>query len=162
MLLADLSDPAHRPWRLFTDAVMGGVSDATATLEPVHGRRALRLRGRVRLENRGGFIQVALPLGDGGRPLDASAFRGVRVTVMGSAPGAYLHLRTTDTVLPWAHYAAPLTLAPAWAEVDVPFEGFVPSGTGARLDRAGLLRLGVVAGKAAGDVDLAVARVELY
>ncbi|HEX5633414.1 MAG TPA: CIA30 family protein, partial [Gemmatimonadales bacterium] len=160
--LADLSDPAHRPWRLFTDAVMGGVSDATATLEEVHGRMALRVRGRVRLENRGGFIQVALALGDGGQPLDASAFRGLRVTVAGTAPGAFLHLRTTDTVPPWAHYAAPLTLGPAWAEAEVPVGRFVPSGTGARLDRAGLLRLGVVAGKAAGDVDVAVARVELY
>jgi hypothetical protein len=158
MLLTDFSQPGQPAWRLFTDAVMGGVSDATATLEVVDGRPALRLRGHVRLENRGGFNQVAAVLGR----LDARAFTGVRIAVTGTAPAAFLHLRTADTVMPWAHYAAPLPLAPAWTEVDVPFVAFVPSGTGVPLDRAALTRLGVVAGRAAGPADVSVARVGLY
>jgi hypothetical protein len=162
VILADFAVPGgEEAWRLFTDQVMGGVSEARATVEEVAGRRALRLRGTVRLENRGGFVQVALTLGGRGGALDASRFRALRLAVCGRAPGAYLHLRTRDTGAPWAHYAAPFALADRWQEVEVPFATFAGSAVGAPLDRGALTRLGIVAGKAAGPVDLAVARVEL-
>lgn len=49
-------------WRLVTDEVMGGVSEGRLTIDEVDGRPCIRLRGRVRLENRGGFVQAALDL----------------------------------------------------------------------------------------------------
>jgi hypothetical protein len=43
-------------WRLFTDRVMGGVSNGTMVREQVAGRPAIRMRGDVSLENNGGFV----------------------------------------------------------------------------------------------------------
>jgi hypothetical protein len=76
LLLDDFSRPDGRSalgtaWRAFTDQVMGGVSTQSVGRETVEGERALRLRGEVRLDNNGGFVQVALDLGG---PRDASAF----------------------------------------------------------------------------------------
>ena len=49
-------------WRLYTDGVMGGISQANIAFDVVDGRRCLRLSGDVSLENNGGFVQVALDL----------------------------------------------------------------------------------------------------
>lgn len=161
MILTDFTGPHAPPWRCFTDRVMGGRSDASAELEAFHGQRALVLRGRVSLENRGGFVQVALQLGERGRPLDASRFRAIRLTVCGSAPATLVHLRTADNLFPWSHYAAPFALPTEWGEMDVPFTAFEAAGMATRLDRGVLTRLGVVAGKAAGLVEIGLTRVEL-
>jgi hypothetical protein len=45
--------------------------------------------------------------------------------------------------------------------VDVPFAAFEGAGLAGRLDRSGLTRLGMVAGKKEGAVEIGVARVEL-
>lgn len=58
----DRSSPAPAAWRFFTDGVMGGVSRGGMTAETAAGRPALCLRGEVRLDNNGGFIQMALEL----------------------------------------------------------------------------------------------------
>src|SRR5512143_1823375 len=50
------------PWRGFSDRVMGGISQEMIALTEIDGRRCLRLTGDVRLENNGGFIQMALDL----------------------------------------------------------------------------------------------------
>ena len=49
-------------WQLFTDRVMGGVSNGTMIREMVAGRPAIRMRGDVSLENNGGFVQMSLDL----------------------------------------------------------------------------------------------------
>jgi len=151
-------------WRSFTDAVMGGVSTARVTREEVDGRRSLRLRGKVALENHGGFIQVALPLDLDGEPLDGSAYGGVRllVRVRGGEPGYYLHLRTAGTVHPWSHYRAEIPAGEGWTEVRIPFSDFRPVGLRRELDIAALTRIGIVAGKRAFEADIAVARIGLY
>jgi hypothetical protein len=161
MILTDFALPDTPPWRCFTDRVMGGRSDANAILTDVQGRRALRLTGQLSLENRGGFVQVALQLGERGALFDATHFRAIRLTVCGRAPATLIHLRSADTIFPWSHYAAAFSLPAGWGEVDVPFAAFEPSGMAKPLDRSALTRLGVVAGKAAGPVDIGIARVEL-
>lgn len=161
MILADFSLPDTPPWRCFTDRVMGGRSDATASVSDVQGRRALRLTGQLSLENRGGFVQVARQLGERGALFDATHFHAIRLTVCGHAPATLIHLRSADTIFPWSHYAAAFTLPAAWGQVDVPFAAFEPSGMAKPLDRSALTRIGVVAGKAAGPVDIGIARVEL-
>ena len=74
-------------WNGFTDRVMGGRSDMQAgVVETDDGVRrnrrcsgpALRMRGSVRLDNNGGFIQVRLPLETGGETLDAADFAAWR------------------------------------------------------------------------------------
>lgn len=165
LLLDDFRDPSRSrfgtAWSCFTDQVMGGASSGDAAIVTVDGRSAQRLRGRVRLDNNGGFVQVALPLDLDGRGLDASGFSGVRLLVRGAAPSLALHLRTRDSTLPWQYYGAPVALRPEWTTVDVPFSSFVPASLRRPLDLRGLRRLGVVAGKPAGDVLIELSRIEL-
>ena len=77
----DLISTLGTPWRGFSDQVMGGISEETIALTTIDGRRALRLTGEVRLENNGGFIQMALDLAPEGRTLDALAYTGVLLIV---------------------------------------------------------------------------------
>lgn len=74
LLLSDLSQPdAPASWRGFSDQVMGGISQEQVTVELIADQPCLRLSGAVRLENQGGFVQMALPLERGGGPLDGRA-----------------------------------------------------------------------------------------
>jgi hypothetical protein len=168
MLLDDFKTPDASSvlgtrWTPFSDRVMGGISDVKLAFEPVRGKSALHLTGRVKLENNGGFIQAALPLAANDGTLDARNYQGVRLLVSGT-PGTYVvHLRTSDNWLPWQHYSAPLPVSGTWQQVDVPFTAFSRSGWEVpKLALNKLKRLGLVAIKQAFDADLAVARIELY
>lgn len=149
-------------WRFFSDTVMGGVSNGASAREVVDGRRCLRLTGRVSLENNGGFIQVALPLHPSDKPVDAGAYKGIRLLVRGNGERYYVHLRSRSTWLPWQYYAAPFETTGSWEVVDVPFAAFEPASLRAPLDTKGLKRVAIVAAKRAFDADVAIARVELY
>jgi len=149
-------------WRFFSDRVMGGLSDGVSGLETVAGRRCLRLRGRVSLENNGGFIQVALPLLQGGRPLDASGFKGVRAWVRGNANTYHIHLRTSQSMRPWQYFSAAFDATADWRQVDLPFERFQPENLRARLDRRGLVRIAIVAIGKQFEAEVAVSRLEFY
>ena len=146
MLLDDFSRPDGRSalgtaWRAFTDQVMGGVSTQSVGRETVEGEPALRLRGEVRLDNNGGFVQVALDLGG---PRDASAFEGLRLRVRGNGERYAVHLRSRDTRLPWQYYEAAFTAGPQWSEVELPFDDFAPQALRTPLDRRALLSVGIV------------------
>lgn len=149
-------------WQAFTDRVMGGRSDGRTSFETIEGKRCLRLRGEVSLENQGGFIQAALPLAKEDGPLDASGFQGVRLWVRGNGTAYYVHLRTGDSRLPWQYYAAAFEAGPAWKAVDLPFSAFSPENLDRTLDTRSLRRLAVVAAKKAFSADVAVARIEFY
>jgi Complex I intermediate-associated protein 30 (CIA30) len=65
---------------------MGGVSMARLTREMFDGRLANVLRGSVKMDNNGGFIQMATNLQRDGTSVDVSAFDGVELLVQsGSA-----------------------------------------------------------------------------
>ena len=149
-------------WRAFTDVVMGGVSRGSAFRDTLAGVPCLRLRGEVSLENNGGFIQVALPLGGPRGPLDAGGYRGLRVTVTGNDRTYSIHLRTADTRLPWQYYRASIPAAEGWREIDVPFTAFRGASLRAPLDPTRLLRVAVAAAQWEGTADVAIARIALY
>jgi len=149
-------------WQTFTDQVMGGVSAGTASYETLGGRRCLRLRGQVSLENQGGFIQAALPLVRQGGAFDAGAYQGIRLWVRGNGAEYYVHLRTEDTRLPWQYYEAAFETGPDWTRVDIPFSAFTAENLAAALATGKLKRLAVVAAKKAFAADVAVARIEFY
>jgi adhesin HecA-like repeat protein len=150
-------------WRAVSDRVMGGVSQASLAYDLVDGKSCLRLTGDVRLDNNGGFIQAALDLAPPGQRLDASGYSGIRVVVRGGNSQQYsLHLRTPDAVCPWQSYRAHFDAGPAWATIDLPFDGFVPYRLEPALDTANLTRLGLVAIGRAFSADLMIARVSLY
>ena len=86
-------------WQLFTDRVMGGVSNGTMVRETVEGRPAIRMRGDVSLENNGGFVQIALDLAPDGRAVDVSAWSGLELDVFGNGEEYSVHLRTSDLLV---------------------------------------------------------------
>lgn len=147
------------PWRFFTDGVMGGVSTGGMSVETVHGRSALCLRGQVRLENNGGFIQMALEL-----PAlpDAPHWRGVELDVLGNSHRYGVHLRNAGMVAPWQAWRGSFDATPEWRTVRLPFDAFVPHRTAGSLDATSLRRIGLVAIGERFDAELCLARLALY
>lgn len=148
-------------WELYTDQVMGGVSTGQMTVETVAGRPALRMRGDVSLANNGGFIQISLDLAADGGAVDAGAWGGLELDVLGDGETYGLHLRTLDVVRPWQSYRQTFVAAPAWRCVRLPFEGFVPHRIDVPLDPRRLRRIGLAAIGRAFHADLAMAGVRL-
>ena len=91
-------------WQLFTDQVMGGVSTGTMSREVVGSRLAIRMRGYVRLENNGGFVQMALDLSPDSAVVDARAWSGIELDFCGANQDYGMHLRTSDLTRPWQPY----------------------------------------------------------
>ena len=157
----DLISTLGTPWRGFSDQVMGGISQEAIALTEIDGRRCLKLTGDVRLENSGGFIQMALDLALEGQTLNASTYNGVLVVARGNGESYGVHLRTPDCIRPWQSYRAGFTAAPEWQEIRLPFDRFEPHRLTAPLDLRRLRRLGLVAIGRAFHADLAVSAVGL-
>lgn len=149
-------------WVLISDRVMGGVSKGTMTRETVDGREAIRMTGGVSLENNGGFLQVALDLGDAGSEVDASAWTGIRLDVHGNGQTYNLHLRTSDIRRPWESYRQSFRAHPSWSTVDLPFEDFAPHRTERPLNLHRLRRIGVVAIGREFEADIAISDIRFY
>ncbi|MDE2294919.1 MAG: CIA30 family protein [Gammaproteobacteria bacterium] len=147
-------------WRLITDQVMGGVSVGTMRRETIAGRTAIRVQGEVRLENGGGFLQIALDLSPTDGLVDASAWHGIELDVFGNDPRGNeeyaVHLRTDASIRPWQSYRQCFTASAAWRTVQLPFDRFVAHRTEAALDTRRLRRIGVVAIGRAFSPDLAL------
>jgi hypothetical protein len=148
-------------WRPFSDRVMGGISEAVVAPAVIDGRACLRLTGDVRLENNGGFIQMARELAPADETFDASGFAAVALTVRGNGESYGCHLRTPDATRPWQSYRATFRAGPQWGEVILPFAQFVPHRLDAPLDVRRLRRIGLVAIGRAFAADLALARLAL-
>lgn len=149
-------------WALVTDAVMGGVSRGSLRVETLRDRPALHLTGEVRLENRGGFVQMALDLGATGRGLDASDCTGVELCVLGNGEAYGLHLRTFDHRHPWESYRHSFIADAQWQTLRLPFSGFQAHRCDGALDLRRLRRLGLVAIGRAFHADLALSRLAFY
>lgn len=146
-------------WRDFTDRVMGGRSDMQAGVVETGQGKALRMSGRVRLDNNGGFIQVRLPLAEDGNSLDASRFDGIEITARG-APGAYyLHLRTPDSSRPWQYYRARLPVSEDWTTRAISFGDFEGKSISGRPDLSRLRSVAVVAYGEAFTADIEIVRL---
>ncbi|WP_129676298.1 CIA30 family protein [Candidatus Chloroploca sp. Khr17] len=162
-LLSDLQDPAAPgQWRGFSDRVMGGLSREEVTIDTIEGQRCLRLRGEVRLENQGGFVQMALPLDATGHPLDAQAYTGIRLSVWGNGETYRVHLRTTACRRPQQFYWAEFRALAQWHLVELPFTAFTPKWLETPLNPGALTRLGIVAYGRQFHADIAIARVALW
>jgi hypothetical protein len=149
-------------WRGVSDRVMGGISQETLRLEMHRGRRCLRLCGDVRLENNGGFIQMALDLDPGGGCMDASSFTGLRLMVFGNRESYSVHLRTADVVRPWQSYRAHFDASPEWREVRLPFSDFRPHRLETPMDLTRLRRIGIVAIGRAFFADLRLGEIAFF
>jgi hypothetical protein len=149
-------------WQLVTDRVMGGVSDGTLVRETVSGRPALRMRGDVSLENNGGFVQMALDLGPDGNVVDASAWAGIELDVIGNDEDYGVHLRTDAVGRPWQSYRQNFRAGAVWRTVRLAFTDFVPHRIQAPLNVRRLRRIGLVAIGRAFAADLAVGGARFF
>ena len=149
-------------WTLISDRVMGGASTGRMSREMVAGREAIRMTGGVSLDNNGGFLQVALDLGDAGGEVDARRWTGIRLEVFGNDQVYNLHLRTSDIRRPWESYRQSFRAPSTWTSVSLPFYGFIPHRTERPLNLARLRRIGIVAIGREFEVDLAVADIRFY
>jgi len=149
-------------WDSFTDRVMGGVSDMQVEYRESDGQRVLHMAGQVRLENRGGFIQVRLPLDPAGGSIDASAWDGISVRVRGRPGAYYLHLRTRQNWMPWQYFRAPVEVGGDWQTQRIAFDEFEGVSTWRKLDLGALESIAVVAYGEAFDADIEVARIGFY
>jgi hypothetical protein len=157
----DLGATTGTHWRLVSDAVMGGVSRGELTAGTRDGRACLHLRGRVSLENNGGFLQAALDLSADGA-LDVSAYAGIALDVHGRGERYNLHLRTDDLAHPWQAYRAGFDALPRWQTVVLPFHAFAAHRTDAPFDPRRLKRIGIVAIGRAFDADLCFSRLGFF
>jgi hypothetical protein len=144
-------------WQLRTDNVMGGVSNGTMVRDAIAGRAAIRMRGDVSLENNGGFVQIALDLSPDGGVVDASAWSGIELDVLGNGEEYGVHLRTDALTRPWQSYRQLFTAGAEWRTLRLPFVDFVPHRTDVMLDPRRLRRIGLVAIGRAFTADLALA-----
>ncbi len=149
-------------WAAVTDGVMGGVSQMRMSVETLDGVRCYRMLGRVSTENRGGFIQMALPLTANRSDLDGSAYRGVRLRVRGNGEAYAVHMRTAKNWLPWDYFSAEFNATPEWRSVELPFDQFQRSrGTGA-LDQRRLQRIAIVGIGRNFEANVCMSELELY
>ncbi len=149
-------------WALISDRVMGGISSGRMSREIVAGRQAIRMTGGVSLDNNGGFLQVALDLGQAGGEVDARRWTGLRLDVFGNDQVYNLHLRTSDILRPWESYRHGFRVPPNWTSVSLPFAAFTPHRTERPLNIMRLRRLGIVAIGREFEVDIAIADVRFY
>jgi hypothetical protein len=148
-------------WRLFTDGVMGGISLGQLTTGSIAGRACLRMQGEVCLENNGGFVQIALDVGDAiQRALPDYA--GIELDVFGNGERYNLHLRTEDMQHPWQSYRASFTAASEWRTLRLPFHEFEPHRLDSPLQPARIRRIGLVAIGRAFQADLCLGRLAFY
>lgn len=149
-------------WQVVTDQVMGGVSSGTLVREIVGGRPAINMRGSVRLENNGGFVQIGLDLAPDGKAVDASSWIGIELDVWGNGEEYNLHLRTLDLTRPWQSYRHGFKAATSWQTIRLPFGSFMPHRTDAPLDLRRLRRVGLVAIGRAFSADLALGGIRFF
>lgn len=148
-------------WRFIADSVMGGVSDGSLSPDSIEGRSCLRLRGAVRLDNNGGFIQAALDISQT-HASDASGYQGLLLDVYGNNNVYNLHLRTNDVWLPWQSYRASFQAPAHWHSVKIPFETFTGYRIGKKLDIKQLRRIGILAIGREFTADLCIGKLALY
>jgi hypothetical protein len=167
-MVIDKLDAAHplasngARWQLFTDQVMGGISQGSAVRETVAGRAAIRLRGDVRLDNNGGFVQVGLDLTPDASLLDASGYDGVEIDVRGNAQQYGVHLRTDAVTRPWQSYRQSFVATESWQTLRLPFAAFEAHRLDRPLDTGRLRRVGIAAIGRAFAADIALARLAFY
>ena len=148
-------------WRLFTDRVMGGISDGSLKPDQHDGRNCLRMKGLVSTENNGGFVQMSLDL-NSGKAFDASAYQGLELEVAGNNEEYNVHYRTSGLWLPWQSFRASFKASPQWSKVRIPFSMMKPYRTGQNFRPNKIKRLGLVAIGKNFEADLCVGKVSFY
>ena len=124
---------------------MGGHSRGEMTRELMGGRAAICMRGEISLENKGGFVQIALDLAPYGKVVDPVERVGIELDVIGNGDEYNVHLRTNTLARPRQSYRHVFKTFEKWRTVQLPFNQFVAHRTQLAFDSHRLRRIGVVA-----------------
>ena len=149
-------------WQIFTDKVMGGLSQGSMARKDIAGRPAIHMRGDVSLENGGGFIQISLDLARDSETFDASGWLGIEIDAYGRSDKYDLRLRTAELDQPWQSYRQTFALEPNWKTIQLSFGQFEPHRTEKRLNIRRLRRLGLVAIGKDFSADLALGGIRFF
>lgn len=179
-VIDDLTEPfpftsSGTQWSGFTDHVMGGKSSGTLCREEVNGRMANVLRGKVSLENNGGFVQMATDLAvDPGvkNTVDASKYDGIEIDVLfqdenKSSQTFNLHLRNPACLRQFSSYRSTFCLENEgeWCTIRIPWSEFVGHGPGSSeiaFQENALRRIGILAIGKEMEVFLAISGVRFF
>lgn len=148
-------------WRIFTDSVMGGISNGQLLPAVIAKENCLHLTGAVSLANNGGFLQASLDLSESAF-FDASSYQGIEIDVYGNGEIYNMHLRTRDTQIVWQSYRASFQTQPNWQHIRLAFSDFSPYRIVTPLNRSCLRRLGIVAIGREIQADIAFANLRFY
>ena len=148
-------------WRLVTDNVMGGISQGRLIADSVSDRQCLRMQGDVKLENNGGFVQMALNLTED-KLDDIASYTGLVLEAYGNGESYNIHLRTSNLWLPWQSYRFSFIAPAVWKTFYVPFTDFTPYRTSKKLKLEKIERIGVVAIGREFTADLCIGKIGLY
>ncbi len=148
-------------WRLVTDSVMGGISRGEMWADEVEGESCVCLRGRVRTENNGGFVQLLADLSTSGGA-DYGRYTGLQLRVRGNGETYSAHLKTSELSFPWQSYRQSFIAPGRWSQVRLPFADFLPHRTNVPLNLGALRKLGLVAIGRDFSAELCVTSVFLY
>ena len=116
-VLEDLKDN-RADWDCFSDKVMGGDSEGSASVVSQEDGNFIRLEGDVSTENNGGFIQCRANVN-----LKTKGLNGIRIKVKGNGDEYYVHLRV-PRMLPWNYYSAKFYASEEWQTIDLPLSSF--------------------------------------
>ena len=130
-------------WSYFSDTVMGGISEGNARFENDGTDKILRLTGEVSTENNGGFVQVRLVVPEG----ITKNKKGIKLKIKGNGENYYLHIRNSNTKLPWHYYQQAFATDDTWKEVQLPFGNFEKSSSlmWSKMKHSTIKTIGIVA-----------------
>ena len=123
-MIDDFTKNSDKRWEFFTDQVMGGVSEGTASILSDNNGSYVRLEGSVSTANNGGFIQFRRKILD---RFDSN-YKGIQIEVRGNNQEYFIHIRTIGTILPWQYYQAPFIAYDKWETQDIKLIEFKRSG----------------------------------
>ena len=147
-IIDDFTNNPERRWQFYTDQVMGGVSEGTASVRFGSEGPYLRLEGLVSTDNNGGFIQIRRNVSE--KLKDA---KGILLKVRGNGENYYINVNTSETIFrPQQYrfyYQTVFPTSKEWSEVRLPFSSFKRSSpqiskyiSGEKLKTIGLLAYG--------------------
>ena len=126
MIFEDFSENrGESKWEFISDQVMGGISSGSFNILKEKNISFLRMKGKVSLENDGGFIQVRklveVPI--------KKNITGIKVKAKGNKEDYFIHLRTKFTMLPWQYYQLKFTVDENWKSYNLNIDEFTRSGS---------------------------------
>ena len=111
-------------WELITDQVMGGVSTGKLKFKTLNSNNVAIITGNVSTKNNGGFIQIRRNL----KNFNLNDAKSIKIVAKGNNEKYFIHLRTSNTILPWQYYQLSFIVTNNFKKFIFPIDKFQKSG----------------------------------